>query len=162
MTPEQLAILKAYILADSVLSTKISGEGTDFSCVADTMNAIRPTFFVWRKSVSPQELRAAAMIGAAQLDGLTQSKRDSLLWVIGEAIDFTVATNRTAIDDLCGSQQVLKAALQAVQREPCTLAQSLLATGTGTIASPAILTFAGVVSVSEINSMFAAPRAMVQ
>ena len=160
MTPEQTAILKDYILADPVLAAKTSGDGTDFAFIADALNAPHPSFIVWRSNVSPQELRAAVMIGATQLDALTASKRDSLLWVVSEAIDFTIAASRVAIDDLCGSQNTLKNALRAVQKASCTLAESLLATGTGTDAAPATLTWTGHVSIQEVNEMFTPARAI--
>ena len=77
----------------------------------------------------------------------------SAIWTFRQGV-VTVAASRAAIDDLCGSQNVLKAALQAVQRGNCTRAQSLLATGTGTAASPALLTYAGSISTAEVNVMF--------
>lgn len=149
-------LLKAYILNDPVLVTKASGEGTDYAFIANALNELAvPPFYIWRPLVTEAELRVAALAGATQIDALTAGKRDTLLWAIERDMNFTVANNRAAIDDLCGSQQVLKASLQAVQKRTATVAEKVLATGTGTEVSPAIGSWLGTIQIDEIGAILA-------
>ena len=159
----QNQLLKTYILSDPVLSTKVSGEGTDFAFVANALNQLfSPPFYVWRGVVSKSELRSAVMAGLGQLDNLTPSKRDALLWAVGDDIDFSVAATRTETVSLCGSQATLKAAMEAVQRRQAKLAEKVLATGTGSAASPATAGWEGDISIQDVNDMFSQARAVVK
>ena len=157
--PANAAIVKAFILADPVLGPKAPlGPLNDWGFIWNALNApTSPAFIVWRGIVGRFELRAAALVGATQLDALTASKRDSLLWAISEDLDFSVAANRAAIDDLCGSQNTLKAALVAVQKRTCTVAEKLFATGTGTIAVPATAGITGPVQIDVIGTILSTP-----
>lgn len=60
---------------------------------------------------------------------------------------------RAAIDDLCGSQNTLKAALLAAEKRTCTVAEKVLSTGSGTNASPATLGWEGVLSGNDMSAI---------
>lgn len=121
-------------------------------CVADYLNA--PTAAVaWRSAISPDETRLAIVQGAVQLDNLTAGKRDSLLYLAQGTLKTNDASVRQAIDDLTGTQTTLKNALLAAMKRIASKAEALLATGTGTTASPATLSYEGSVSLNEIGRM---------
>lgn len=155
LTPAQQAIVKAYIVADPTLNDQpYDGDGLGY--IRDHLNAIAsPDFIVWKTSTTTDEYRQAVMetAGAApQLDALTGSKRDSLLWVIGASTRPSITATRTAIDDFCGSQNTLKAALASVHKRASRVIEKILATGTGSDAVPATMDFEGVVDSNDVDS----------
>ncbi len=138
LTPAQLLTLKAAILAETDPAFVAARTAFATQAMADWLNvAVAPTFYLWRSEYTPEQARAAAENGVTQLDALTPSKRDSLLWYISASINMTRATAQAAINDLCGSQAILKAALLDGGKRSATRGERLFATGTGSLASPA-------------------------
>jgi hypothetical protein len=94
--------------------------------------AASPDFYVYRKSYTP-DLARAAIIGTAnaatQLDALTGSKRDSLFWLISGTLDMSSSVTRAGIDDLCGTQNTLKAAIQNGGKRLATNLERVFSTG---------------------------------
>jgi hypothetical protein len=150
LTVQQYVALKAAALSDQTAAGYIAV--ADDQALADWFNGDQPTFYVWRSMLSTDRSRSAVVKGATQLDALTVGKRDSLLWLLSEAIDPSDAAVRAAIEDLCGSQNTLKGALQAEFKRTATRAEKILASGTGTSAVPATLTYEGYVSAAEAST----------
>jgi len=147
MTPAQLTTLKAHILANYA-SEWAQGAA---NLIASHYNEMAtPDFYLWKSSYSPDELRASLMNGITQLDALAASKRDSLLWLIQGNLDMRVTQSRTALDDLTGSQNTLKNALLDGGKRKANVAEKMFATGTGSLASPAIADFEGTVSAQTV------------
>lgn len=158
MTPEQLAKLKAAILADPVLSQLPNNYDTAYKIEA-WANAFTADFYVWRTSVSADEW-ADAIIGgggATQLDALTGSKRESLLWACDRSLNPSRATVRAALDDFCGSQNTLKAAIQAAQKRLARMIEKICATGTGSLAEPATMDYQGTITVYDAKQALDLP-----
>lgn len=151
MTPAQLLSLKALALADPVAAALITS--ADDQGLADWLNAPQPTHYVWRSVLTPEMSRSAITLGATQLDALTVGKRDSLFWLLQQTTIPSDPAVRAAIDDLCGTQNTLKAALQAAQKRTTTRAEKALATGTGTAASPALLSWEGFFSAADASGV---------
>ena len=150
LTTSQLSTLKAVALADATASALIAA-GNDTG-LAEWFNA--PTgHVVWRSSLTPDQSRAAIIQGATQLDALTVGKRDSLFWLASGNLNVSDPSVRAAIDDLCGSQNTLKAALLAAEKRTCTVAEKVLSTGSGTNASPATLGWEGVLSGNDMSAI---------
>ena len=97
--------------------------------------------------------RAAIIQGATQLDALTVGKRDSLFWLASGNLNVSNAGVRAAIDDLCGAQNALKTALQAAQKRPANRAEKILASGTGTALSPALLGWEGRITSNDASAI---------
>lgn len=157
LTLEQLALLKADIADDPTLSAWAATGRMASEIAAEYNKLAAPAFVVWRTNVTVDEW-AIAIIGgggAHQLDGLTASKRDSLLWACNRTLSPADPEVRAALDDFCGSQNTLKAAISAVQKRSATRAEKLLATGTGSTAAPATLTFEGTISYHDVNAALA-------
>lgn len=151
LTVEQRETILAAVRLDPVLSVYLA-DG-NLSGVADGLNLkASPAFWVWRTSVSPSEWRQAILGGggATQLDALTASKRDSLLWALNDILNPSLAAVRAALDDFCGSQNTLKASILAAEKRTATVAEKILATGTGSEASPATASFEGFIDYTDL------------
>lgn len=149
LTTDQITTLKALALADGVASTYF--DGTKDQELADWFNQETATV-VWRTSLSMQQFRAAIINGVAQLDNLTVGKRDTLLWLGNQLLPMDDSV-RAAIDNLCGTQNTLKAALTTAQKRFASRAEKALATGTGSDASPAVLSWEGRITPNEASSI---------
>lgn len=148
MTPTQISTLRTLADADPVAAGYVAT--ADDIALASWFN--EPTaHVVWRTVLSPEMARSAIIEGATQLDALTVGKRDSLFWLCSGNLNPSVPSVRAAIDDLCGTQNMLKGALQAAQKRFATRAEKVLSSGTGTTASPATLTYEGLLSYGEAS-----------
>lgn len=141
LTQPQAAALKAAALLDPTAAAAI--DAGDDQALADWLNTIQPSFWVFISVLSTDAARVAISKGIAQLDNLTVGKRDSLLWFFSVSTTPPNPSVAQAINDLCGSQNTLKNALLDALRRTATRAEKLLATGAGTNASPATMTFEG-------------------
>ena len=151
LTTEQLATLKAAILADPVLNAYPMNSDGDFAIAALLNAPAVPDFIVWRSALTPELARSAIINGAVQLDNLTVGKRDALLYMAQGTLDCRIAAVRTALDDLCGTQNTLKASLLAAEKRKATLVEKILATGTGSDAVPAVTSFDGSISYQDVG-----------
>jgi hypothetical protein len=160
LTTAQLQTLKTDILADPALA-EWAATGRMAQEIADAYNRpAEPAFIVWRTSVAPEDWDDAILgtSGAAtQLDALTASKRDSLFWVLNKTVNPSIPSVRVALDDFCGSQNTLKAAVQAVQKRAATRAEKLFSAGAGTTASPATLSYEGELTYQDVEAALALP-----
>lgn len=171
LTPAQLATFKTDILANTntipagmanagsfvgqqVKDIPNNGDGN--LCVASWYNLLAsPAFYSWYFTRSRMDNRRAILntTGAGnQLDGLTGGKREALLWCLDDSIQPTLASVRTTIDDLTGSQNTLKAAILDSFKRQATNAEKLFAVGTGSQAVPATGAFEANVTASDVNS----------
>lgn len=147
LTQSQLTTLKAAMLADPIAATYL--DGNHDQQLADWLNAPGAKT-VWRGQLTPDIMEPAIIAGAVQLDNLTVGKRDALLWLANRDLDNTSAL-RTALDDLCGTQNTLKTAIRDAQKRPGTRAESTLASGAGTSADPATLGWEGVIDAATAS-----------
>lgn len=149
LTVSQVQALKSAVLADPTASAYFAA-GND-NALAQWFNADNAKV-VWRSTLTQDVMREAIVGGAAQLDNLTVGKRDALLYLVSADLNNT-ATLRSTLDDLCGTQNTLKARIAAAQKRTATKAESILATGTGTTASPATLSWEGQISSNDIPNI---------
>ena len=157
LTSGQLATIKAYIVADNGLNA-LPNTNVGNSQIANTLNAqASPDFYVWLSSYTP-ELKAAAIDnGITQVDNLTASKRDTLLWWAARTHDASKAATQAAMSDLCGMQNTLKAALIDGAKRKAKVIEKILATGTGSLASPATPGYEGTITPDEIEQARSLP-----
>ena len=153
LTPAQLQTLAGAIRADQDAAVVAALAIRNDTELARLYNAeASPAFYLWRVQYTPDQMRTAVMNGITQLDALTASKRDSLLWLVQGTVDMSKAATQAAINDLCGSQNTLKAALTDGGKRLANKVEKLLfATGTGSLASPATTAAEGTVSVDEVS-----------
>ena len=153
MTPEQLVVLKAAILAETdaaFVAARMAGATGTMAAFYNV--AATPAFYVWRSEYTAQQISEAIDNGITQLDALTASKRDSLLWWAERSHDMTRSQSQAAVNDLCGSQNTLKAAVLDGGKRTLTRGQRLFASGTGSLAVPGATTFDGTISGDDVAS----------
>ena len=144
MTPAQQATLKAAILADATLNAyPNTPDGSYEMCLYKLNVDFSPTFTVWQDQLTPERFDAGMIVGATQIDGLTQGKRDELFMIGARTRDCNAVAVRNAIDDATGSASTLKAAMVAVTKRNALYGEKIFATGTGTVVSPATLVVYG-------------------
>jgi hypothetical protein len=138
------AVLKAEILAETdagfvtAREQGATGEMAAFYNVAAT-----PTFYIWRSNYTPQDIANAIDSGITQLDGLTASKRESLLWWSERSHNMTLAQSQSAVNDLCGSQNTLKTSVLNGGKRALLRGERLFATGTGSLDAPGSSAYEG-------------------
>ena len=153
MTPEQYQTLANHVRANTdpaiVAALPLRNDGQ----IQEWYN-VDSAFVVWRSSLTAEQARIAIANsdGLGQLDNLTVGKRDSLLWVLGGDTTPANTTQRTAIENLCGTQTALKAALLAAQKRLANKAEAIYATGTGSTAVPGTLGWEGELSVNDVST----------
>ena len=155
LTTGQKATLKAFIEADATLS-QLAANREVYQEILDALHSLaEPDYIVWRSSLSPDLARQAIVSGdqLAQLDNLAASKRDSLIYAFSGPINCASSAVRGAIDNLCGTQNVLKAALTAAMKRKATVLEKLFAVGSGTDASPSTLVVETALSLPELESI---------
>ena len=155
LTPQQLAALKADILADPTLSAYPMDSDGAFA-IAAVYNTPTAAFYAWRTSISADALRIAALNGAAEMDNLEAGKRDALFWMLAGTVNPSLAPTRQAFLDLTANRTggfvatALRAALSSAGKRTCNRIEKLLATGTGTEGSPATMTFEGSITYTDV------------
>lgn len=154
LTPAQQSTLRTVAAADPT-AAQLMATADDVGLAA-WLNA--PTsYIIWHPTVTPEQWDAAMMAGITQMDGLTVGKRDTLFVVMGRQRDCRDASVRASIDDLTGTQNTLKAALQAACKRPATRAEQALSTGAGTMAAPGMAAWVGVLSYADASYIRSAP-----
>lgn len=174
MTPSQLILLAAEIAADSALNT-LPNTGDDAFAIADALNLTAvQDFMVWQTNM-PTQLLFDAIVWA----NLTPSDvaDGTALWtnraLCCQGKQFNIQTMLTGRESINPSRSNVRAGLQdaltqipsgaaganrsagwttvqtAMQRK-ATRAEKVLATGTGSAASPALLGFEGQVSYQDV------------
>ena len=144
LSTAQLQTLKTWLLANA-------GAMTDQQA-ADALNATAsPDFWVWRTSVSKHELVTQPSVDGTTFTWagngfITRSVGEQTCW--SELFNSTLTTNpslpnvRQAFSDIfsgTGNAAANRTHLLAAGRRKATLAEKLLATGTGSTASPATM-----------------------
>ncbi len=165
LSTTQRATLKTACLADAVVCGPAAAAGDD-NAVAGWFNATAtPDFWVWRTSLTEAEITQATSV-----DGTTwnwtgtgyitrsQGERDAWarLFATGTANPSLANTRQAFSDILSGSTAPAPANrthMLAMARRKATVAEKLLATGTGTTASPAVMAAEGAVTTNEMAAM---------
>ena len=153
MTPAQLTTLKAAILAEAdpaFVEARTNGQ-TPLMTAFYNVDA-SPAYYAWRSAYSPDMIRDAITNGITQLDALTGSKRDSLLWWAQGTHDARRPQVQAAISDLCGSQNTLKTAVLDGAKRLALRGERLFATGAGSLAAPGVLAFEGQITDGDIGA----------
>jgi len=154
LTLAQQSTLRAFAAADPAAAQLMAtADDVGFAAWLNTSTS----YIIWHPAVTPEQWDAAMMAGITQMDGLTVGKRDTLFVVMGRQRDCRDASVRASIDDLAGTQNILKAALQAACKRPATRAEQALSTGTGTTAAPGTAAWVGVLSYADASQIRSAP-----
>lgn len=112
-----------------------------------------PDFYAYKSRVTMDEWRQSILAGggATQLDALAASKRECLLYAVRGDLNPSISAIRTALEDYCGAQNTLKAALVSAYTRKTTRGERVLSTGTGSLAVPATMTFEGSLTADDVE-----------
>lgn len=151
MTPAQLATLKANILASPDLATFPNNSDGAFAIAALYNIDASPAFTVWKTSVSLQEIMSNGFRWT-DVDGLSAAKYRTwdLMNSLGN-IDPSKPNVRQGIRDCWGAGSQQENAILPHLKRLATRGEKLFATGTGSDASPATMTFEGSISYQDVE-----------
>jgi hypothetical protein len=156
LTAQQLATLKAAIVADSALNSQpMNGDGDFAIAAAFNLAAAGPNNICWRTNVTINEI--GKKFNGAELAGLTtgnQTRLQTLAQFLAGGVNPSLADNRAFFDDVfSGAGGVnTRAALLALWKRTQTRGEKLYATGTGSDASPGTLVCEGAVTPAEVSA----------
>jgi len=159
LTTSQKQIVATFIAANPVWAALPKNSDTAFF-LAEELNKVDPSnFIVWRTSV-PQDEITQNGFDWVQVDNLTVGKARIWDWLFSNS---TRTINPSKVNVRAGITECWKgtAALVAVAtavfvhcKRPATVVERLLATGTGTTASPANMTYESPISYQDVESVF--------
>ena len=152
MTPAQLALVKAAIDADPALAAQPMNSDGAFAIAAALNLLAAPAFIVWKTSVAISEIMSNGFRWT-DVDGLTAGKARIWQWMtqLG-TINPSKPNIRQGIRDCWGIGTAQETAILPHLKRSATRAEKLLATGTGSDASPALLTFEGELSYQDVEA----------
>jgi len=152
LTDAQLATLAAAIAADTDPEVIDALAIRNDTLLAQIYNG-PSTFVVWRTNVPVDEYRDA--LTWTEVDTMTAGKARIWEWITGD-MQLPLEPHKDAIRqglaDTWGSNTTTRPALIAVSKRFATLCEALFCTGTGTDATPGLLTFEGPVTIQDIGA----------
>ena len=153
LTTEQLQTLKTDILADPILNAFPNNSDGAFE-IAKAYNLLaNPAYIVWKTNVSTAEIRAVLVW--SEFDALSVSKQNAFTFLCSNhVVNAALANVRQGISSIfTGPGQAGNlAALIGIAKRSATRAEKLFATGTGTTASPAVMTIEGPISLQDVEA----------
>lgn len=154
LTTQQKATLKAAILANPSWSAQPNTNAGNF-IIASDLNAVAvPDYVVWRTSVSLEEIMRNGM-DWSRVDNLSVGKARIWDWMgrLG-VIDPSQSNIRAGIDATwvgTAADLAVRALVYVQCKRKATVVEKLLATGTGTDASPSVMGYEGVITPDQIE-----------
>jgi hypothetical protein len=164
LTTQQLQAIKAAIAADSVLNAKPNNSDGNLEIAQAFAVTASPDFWVWRSSVGKDELTNSTSIDGTTFNWtgngfITRSAGEQAafreLFNGNNSINPSLANVRQAFADIfsgTGNAAANRTHLLTVARRKANRGEKLLATGTGSTASPAVLGFEGTFTTDEIEA----------
>lgn len=152
LTDQQLDKVKAEIVADPALAA-LMAQGAELELANQLNRPAVPDFVVWRTAVTINEVGKAFV--ATGLSAMTSLNNDRLVSfaLYNQSVDPSRADQRAFFDDVFSptSGASTRTALAALWKRVATRVEKVLATGTGTTASPATLGFEGTISPADVG-----------
>lgn len=147
--PQRLA-LHTDIQADPVLSQLPPSSDSVNQIIATYAAAPAVPCTVWKSRLTPAESRAALISASTQVNGLSAANRDTLFYFVSADLNPTDPNVRAGLDDAAGSQNALKAALQAAQKRNANRLEKLFSVGACTTASPSTMIVEGGLTYQDV------------
>lgn len=152
-TPAQVTTIKAAIAADQVMAAASpSDDGSDV--IAALFNVVQPTYIVWKTAVEADAIMRNGM-DWTRVDNLSIGKARIWEWLtrLG-TINASKPNVRAGIDATwvgTAADLAVRAQVYTHCKRPATRLEQLLATGTGTDASPSTMGYEGNIGYAEIS-----------
>jgi hypothetical protein len=157
LTPAQKAILKTNIQANSDANTLYVDGNLDGLAALYNAGAA-PAFIVWRSNVSRDEITQNGF-DWVRVDNLSAGKARIWEWMFANttaSINPSKVNVRAGIDEAWKGTQAdldVRAAVYVHCKRSATRGEKLFATGTGSDAVPALLTFEGIVTAADLVNL---------
>lgn len=153
LTTAQLQALKAAILADPALAAApANSDGAFF--IADELNKLAsPAFVVWRTDLPTKDVKKA--INWTEYIARSVGERAAFELIISNGIVNTADANvRQGFSDIFSGPGgvTTRTNLTAIAKRSATRAEKILAAGTGSDASPAVMGFEGSLSYQDVEA----------
>lgn len=148
LSPEQLATLKQAIDADPALSAAPLNSDGAFFIAAELNKLASPDFIVWRTLVTQDEIMQNGF-DWTRVDNLSVGPARVWDWMFNNAdraINPSKPNVRAGIEAVwkgTAADLAVRAAVYVHCKRKATRAEKLFATGTGSDAAPAVMTFEG-------------------
>jgi hypothetical protein len=156
LTPAQLATLKAAILADATLNAFPNTGDGNFDMAAQKLNVVAtPAFIVWKGNVTVTQ--TGQSFNGTELAGLTtgnQSRLQTIAQYFTTGYNAGLADVRQMFNDIwsgAGGANT-RTNLLVLWKRSALLGEKILATGTGSDASPATMGYEGNISPTDVAS----------
>lgn len=158
LTPTQLAQIKTAIDNDPILAAQpLTSDGAFF--IAAALNQLAaPPFIVWRTAVPTADCKKAMIW--TEFIGRSAGEREAWQFMLSNGVINAADVNvRQGIQDIFSGPggASTRAALVAIAKRPATRAEQALATGTGSDAVPATLSFEGTLSFQDVQDARSLP-----
>lgn len=155
LTTAQLQQLKTAIQSDPVLNALPNNSDGNFDIAAAFNLSASPSFTVWKTKVNTTEV-GDNLIGT-ELAGLTTANLTRLQTIVAfsaTGVNPSLVDRRAFFDDVFSGAggTGTRAKLLILWKRLATRAEKLFATGTGSDASPATLTFEGQLSYPDVET----------
>lgn len=162
LTPAQLAVLKADILADPVFSQAAAGPDGAFVIAAGYNALASPDYIVWRTSVTEAEFTEQTSAEATNWDwtayiARSQGERDGwrAMFAGSGAVNAARPNVRQGFADIFSGSQSNAPAQRthcaAIAKRKASRVEKLFASGTGSFAAPATMAVEGPISYVDVQ-----------
>ena len=155
LTPAQETALVASILADPALAAIPHSSDGAFDIAAAYNLTASPAFTVWRTSVETRQIMENGFVWTT-VDGLAAGKARIWDWMSRLGIINPSKTNvRQGLADAFGAGSPMGLAIAPHLKRLATRAEKLFSTGTGSDASPGLMSFEGTLAYNDILQAWA-------
>lgn len=150
LRPSQFSTLKTFLETDPTFAPLVASR--HLGRIVRLLNQKDNTFIAWNDEVTISEFITAASFDPTAIGPLTaaQYRMWETFTNLG-IIDMGRQNMRQLITAIFGSGSVNELSMLATGKRTATVAEKVFASGTGTDASPARLTFTGDLSINEIE-----------
>ena len=154
LTPAQLQAIKAAILADGTLAAKPNNSDGAFEIAAALNLNAAPNFTVWKTNVSIKEV--GDNFSGTELAGMTTGNQTRLQTIAAystDGVNPSLIDRRQFFDDVFSGAggAATRAKLLILWKRLATRAEKACAIGTGSDASPAVMSFEGTLSYQDVE-----------
>lgn len=154
LTSAQLLLIKAAILADGTLAAKPNNSDGAFEIAAALNLVATPSFTVWKTLVPIASV--GDNFSGTELAGLTtgnQSRLQTIAAYSAQGINPSLIDRRQFFDDVFSGAggTTTRAKLLILWKRLATRAEKACATGAGSDASPATMSFEGTLSYQDVE-----------
>lgn len=154
LTTAQLGVLKTYINSVPALASKPLTSAGNGEIATELNKAASPDFYVWRPLVTEKECMSDVVFAWSRVDNLSVGKARIWEWLFKfGSIDASQSNVRAGITACWTGTQAdtdVQTAVLAKCKRLATQFEKLLATGTGSVGSPAVMAAEGPVTADHV------------